>query len=608
MLVWLLAALATLAADPLGAFRVQIDDLPAGVVAIAYDADGTLWALAAAGLTALGSAGERLRRIDVPGLDRPAGLARSTRGGWLVADRGADVVVEVDAEQRVVARHGSGPETPLRQPTDVAARADVVAIADTGNARVVLLGRDGTPRGVVRPRRGEAGFLRRPVAVAFGPGGEIIVSDEASSRIQVFAADGTHLRAIGDHGAFPGLLTAPHGVHVHGDRLFVADTGNHRVQVFALDGTVLDEWGLHALRPKEGEGRLHYPREVAIAPTGDAAAVVEPWERRVQLFGPRGEAAPILVPPGPDAGATHFGAHVATDGDLLVTTAPGSHDIVVHDLRVGTPIRVAVAGGFGDAPGKGSLPSGVALDVDAGVLVVANRGHRRLQRFRIDRDPEAPLRFEPRMVHLAAEVDLLALGGAGGLDLPHPIDPRGVALRGAEILLADGANGAILVFNQRLRPVGKLVDGLDEPVAITAGEDRLLVVDRGAGSIVEIAGSGPPQRIEVPGLDDPFAVAILPGGDLLVTDAAAHRLVRVPREAAARSVGGPGVGRLAFHRPRGVVVADDGRIVVVDQGNHRLQLLDADLGFLEAFGARLYVQPTLAPPVPAVPRDADPGA
>ena len=83
-------------------------------------------------------------------------------------------------------------------------------------------------------------LFNRPNAVAFGPGGEIYVSDGyVNSRIVQFTSDGKFARIIGGKkGSGPGELQLPHGVAIDPQgRIIVADSDNKRLSIFAKDGT-----------------------------------------------------------------------------------------------------------------------------------------------------------------------------------------------------------------------------------------------------------------------------------------------------------------------------------------------------------------------------------
>jgi DNA-binding beta-propeller fold protein YncE len=104
---------------------------------------------------------------------------------------------------------------------------------------------------------GTAGAMSRPQDVAFGPAGELIVADSGNRRIDVFAADGSFLRAFGKgvnpggggdvcttecqegtSGAELGAFAAPAGVATDAaGRVFVADRVNNRVSVSGFDGS-----------------------------------------------------------------------------------------------------------------------------------------------------------------------------------------------------------------------------------------------------------------------------------------------------------------------------------------------------------------------------------
>jgi hypothetical protein len=62
------------------------------------------------------------------------------------------------------------------------------------------------------------------------------------------------------------------------------------------------------------------------------------------------------------------------------------------------------------------------------------------------------------------------------------------------------------------------------------------------------------------------------------------------------SFGRGGLGRAEFEKPRGASFDARGRLVVVDWGNHRGQVLSTAGEFVQAFGSRIFVQPTLRRP------------
>lgn len=84
----------------------------------------------------------------------------------------------------------------------------------------------------------------KPTDVAFGPEGELYVSDGyGNSRVVKFAADGRYLKSWGKPGSRPGEFNLPHSVVLDSKgRVIVADRENDRIQVFDAEGMLLEIW------------------------------------------------------------------------------------------------------------------------------------------------------------------------------------------------------------------------------------------------------------------------------------------------------------------------------------------------------------------------------
>jgi DNA-binding beta-propeller fold protein YncE len=95
-----------------------------------------------------------------------------------------------------------------------------------------------------------------------------------------------------------------------------------------------------------------------------------------------------------------------------------------------------------------------------------------------------------------------------------------------------------------------------------------------AGSLESIKG-GPP-------FNAPTNLAFGPTGDIYVTDG--YRNARVhrfsPTGELIKSWGGPGTGPGQFNLPHGIAVTKDGRVLVADRENDRVQLFDLDGTYL----------------------------
>ena len=90
-----------------------------------------------------------------------------------------------------------------------------------------------------------------------------------------------------------------------------------------------------------------------------------------------------------------------------------------------------------------------------------------------------------------------------------------------------------------------------------------------------VRGAGPFNR--------PTALAVGPDGDLYVSDgygnARIHRFT--PEGELINSWGEPGIGPGEFHVPHSILVLDDGRVLVADRENDRVQVFDSEGTFLE---------------------------
>lgn len=184
-------------------------------------------------------------------------------------------------------------------------------------------------------------------------GGHLFLSDAANHRIvRLDPATGAVTATWGDRGAFPGMFESPAQLAWDGSALLVTDTLNHRVVGrFDASGKPLDQWGMHAVRPREGQGKIHYPSGTSVSPDGVIAVVSEPFERRVQLFTeelPPDPAKPRLTAlPANEGLASHFSSEVAIDGQTLVVYEPESASALVFDMRNEPPIHVTTIGGPG---------------------------------------------------------------------------------------------------------------------------------------------------------------------------------------------------------------------------------------------------------------------
>lgn len=429
--------------------------------------------------------------------------------------------------------------------------------------------------------------------------------------MQVLDTDGAPLRAWGDRGGFRGLFAEPTAVACAGGRILVADTGNHRVQVFGPEGTWLYEWGIHVLRPGEGEGRLHFPSGLAVTEDGARAAVCEGFQDRAQIFGPAtGPPAQYVTDPtlASSGKPEHFGPRVATAGDLLVLSEPGTQSLQIYDVSGSMPIHVSKLGSFGRKTGRFLGLSGFDLAADGWTLVVGDRDGRRLQEFALEHDPEDPALWNPAMPRLVRAVDLDRVLGTGAEDdaeraFEGPVEP-GAVRRDAEgnLWVIDERAERVVVLDPRFRPLrafgGEGEDRLRRPVDLALDEPRgRLLVAEADGARVRILDLEGKVLGALEGFDTPSGLVVGPDGSVWVADAGLDRISHFDSGGALLGAwGGRGLGAGELFKPRGLAVDHHGRLVAVDHGNHRVQIFTADGGFLLALGPRLYTLPTRGAP------------
>lgn len=165
------------------------------------------------------------------------------------------------------------------------------------------------------------------------------------------------------------------------------------------------------------------------------------------------------------------------------------------------------------------------------------------------------------------------------LDLPAGVVPGPLAaVPGGGLLVYDAAGGRVLALDADGNPMGE-----------TAVADRLTALAAGAGGgfyavfaeRAEVrrydAGGGLLATWTVPGEAPvaawPSGIVVEPGGDLLIADRHAGRIVVLDAAGRLAGVGsrrGWDAGELHF--PAGMARLPDGRLAVADQGNGRLQV------------------------------------
>jgi tripartite motif-containing protein 71 len=286
---------------------------------------------------------------------------------------------------------------------------------------------------------------------------------------------------------------------------------------------------------QRAEGVMRFPQAVATGPDG-SIYVADQGSHAVQVFGPDGAFRREVGIAGARPGQLSAVGAIAVTSDSSLLVADGANRIDRFDANGQLIDSWGGAGGglgqfrFG-AGGGNSAAAGGGLAVSGNFVYVADTGNDRVQRFTLD-------------------------GGHGAEIVPpgQLANPRGIAVRGTRLLVADDQHHRLVVYD--------------------TGGHLLRVVGQ--------QGSGPGQ------LSFPYAVAADSAGRVFVADDLNHRVVRFSsapdyRYKARWGSYGTGPGQLAY--PRGIAVDAAGNVYVANTGDDRIDVFDRGGQLLRSFGA-----------------------
>jgi DNA-binding beta-propeller fold protein YncE len=483
-----------------------------------------------------------------------------------------------------------------------------VAVADSRNDRIQVFDLEGKPLLAFGSFGHGDGELALPVDVCFDADGNLYVVDADNHRIQKFDAQGRFVKRWGDFGPYPGLFVAPAAIDFHDGLLYVTDTDNSRIQVFDTQGERVYEWGLHSLRPREGDGWLHYPSHAKIAPAGDLAVVIERFENRLQIFRRVRGDDPETLARIDNLILAHYGGSLDAAGGLLALVEPARPEVQIVKLVNGAPFKLANVETHGRRAGQLLRPVDAALDVERGRLYCSDPGNMRLSVFGFDPRAERELGFDRRMLRLVLELDFQALFEHRPEGMPAtqwPIEPGALELdREGRLHMTDPRNRTVWAFGEDFSSARRYggPETLARPVDLAFAKDgRLLVVDELAHALVVFGRDGALERSACADvLLRPAGICVDRDGNVFLSDAGRHRVHRLdaalaPATAWGRADDQPGLGPLEFYKPTGLTCDADGQIIVLDYGNHRGQVVSAGGEFRYAFGPKLFVGPANKP-------------
>ena len=314
-------------------------------------------------------------------LNSPMNAKWLSSNQFLVADTGNKRILKLDTNGNILNSTKQNLELNISEPTGLATIDHRIYASDKSNQKVYIFDKDlQLIKSFGVAGDGDGQFVD-PSSIATNGRDRLYVADSYNNRIQVFDVDGNFIRKFGDWGSFTGLLANPTSVSYSNNIIFVADLINHRVQGFDEKGNYVLQWGRHPIINHEGNGRLHYPEQIAVSKDGGLAIVCEPFEHRCQVFDILKSTKVVKVDDKAwwdKNGRFHYGARPVASAGLLAISEPDTHSVLVFDIREQTPRFIARVGGQGRDLGSMVKPSGVAISSDGSTLYVSDSGNFRL--------------------------------------------------------------------------------------------------------------------------------------------------------------------------------------------------------------------------------------
>lgn len=458
-------------------------------------------------------------------------------------------------------------------PHGVAVAPDgTVYASDARDRRVLVVGPDGTMRDVWAAADRFAFGPWEANGVAVAPDGAVLVAVPGARVVLRLSPGGALQRAFGPDGTAgsrfvrpAGVATGPDGTVVVVDQVSFADG---RVYAFAPDGAPRPGWG-QALPAAFQLRGAHQP---VVAPDG-TVLVAGGTTGKIVVFGPDGAPTAAWGAPGDGEGQLRRPTGIALE--------PGD-TVLVADLERADVQRFALDGTFvARLAGMPELtrPVGLARAADGAVVVADATG--RLVWLAPDGTPVRTL---------AASPGAAAPAGLGDL-VDVVADPRGgwVVLDAGGRLARFDALGRLASAWPTVRPVS--VNG---GLAVGPAGDVWVADDGIEGKRVQhyapdgaFTGDVGPDGAAPGAFGALGDIAAGPEGDLVVADAAAHRLVSFGPDGRPAARWGRFGRRLpgGLAGPRGVDVAAD-RVAVVDDDGKRVQIVDRGGAAVAAWGGR----------------------
>ncbi len=397
------------------------------------------------------------------------------------------------------------------------------------------------------------GQFQDPAGIAIDSSNNVYITDNDRDDIQKFDSSGNFISKFGSYGSGNGEFDNPYEIDIDSTgNIFVVDSNNNRVQKFASNGTYISQFGSSG----NNDGEFDEPRGIAID-SADNIWVTDYNNYRVQKFASNGTYI------------SQFGSSGSGDGqfsEMYGIDVDGSGNIYVADrgncrIQKFNSSGVFVAkwganGGDGTCDennGEFDSPRDVKVDSSGNIYVV-------------DEDNDRIQKFDSNGTYISQ------FGGFGSLEISPSSDlgkfnaPRDMAQDSqGNIYVADGSNNRIQKFSS----------------------SGVFIEAWGANGGDGTNGTGNGE------FDFPEAIVIDSSDNVYVGEANNYRVQKfdsdgnfIAKWGANGGNGSSGSGNGEFSSIRGLAIASDGNLLVVDNGNYRVQKINSTTGaFMSKFGS-----------------------
>jgi YVTN family beta-propeller protein len=263
-------------------------------------------------------------------------------------------------------------------------------------------------------------------------------------------------------------------------------------------------------------------------------------------------AAPLDLIAAVPVGAEPLGIALAADGAALVVAAG---EMALYRLAApseGAPPAVA---GRLDLSAEGRLNHVVVAPEDGTIYVSASVAGR-------------VLAIRPDLSAVAARIAVGAF-------------PQGMALSQGRLWVANSGDGTVTVVDRAREAVAATLDGGDRPQTVVAdpAAGRLILVKSTTRALwlFDLADGHPAGRWEQGAFVRPMDLVVLAGGDALLADAGADRVLHLGPDGAVRAtiaLSDPGCDGCEEFTPMAVALSPDGKLAAVASRNGALSLID----------------------------------